>query len=280
MSLHVTHICLDMQVAVCRAHLAYLQKDLNSPQRDDAIFDELLEPYYRYERTGDKPHSAEMLHVHYVFGKLKLRTHFYSEAVEIFDRVERGQGKFLGTNHPRLVVTLTAQSAALVGLYKEKKDTRLLDKADTCLEKAKTIVEKKLSDNHLLAAEVHSNRGFVLCERHSFARTDVPARKAVEEFDEALAIREKALGQDNRKYAKSLAGKSRAMYYLEQFDEAMQCAQQAKQYFENSRAKMLTVAADDVTGTMRRVSIDNELEDLNKLISNIKGGKRVSGYQD
>lgn len=265
-------------MAVCEAHLAYLNKDLNKPHREEGIFDRLLEPYYKH--TGEKPHSAEMIHVLYVFGKLKLRTQQHNEAVDIFRRVVRDQREFLGCDHPRLVVSLTAQSAALVGLYKEKKDARLLDDADQCLVEAQAIVDKKLNPDHLLAAEVCSNRGFLLCERNSIALDESLAGKAFDEFDKALAIREKALGRDNRKYAKSLAGKARATYYLEDCDMALTYSRQAREYFEKSRARMLTVTANVVKGTNWRLPLDKELEDLDKLVSNIKDARRVSGYQE
>lgn len=216
----------------------------------------------------------------YMFGKLQLRTQQYSEAIEVFEQVVRDQAELLGVDHPRLVVTLTALSAAQVGLYTKTEDKTLLDEADKSLDRAEAIVGKMLSEDHLLAAEVHSNRGFVFCQRHSIeGREGTAAEAAIDEFDKALSIRDKFLLKDNRKYAKSLAGKARATYFVEKNKEAMRFAQEARQYFERSRDRMLEAELDGASSTTRGFSVDNDLDNLDKLISNINYSMRVHGYQ-
>jgi tetratricopeptide (TPR) repeat protein len=253
------------QVAVCKAHLAYLKLDLNDPVYAEEVLENLLEPYYAH--TGDKPYSPEMTHVLYIAGKLREHSQRYGEAIDIFHRVLDDQKKFWGDSHPRLAVTLVKKASTLLALYRKQNIVRFLDEADRCLEEAQTNVNKYLSTDHLLSAEVHSSRGFLLCERHLMEQNNSLAVQADSEFDKALTIWRTTLGKDNRKYAKSMAGKANVAYLLQKNVVAELYALEARHCFERSKARMLAVP----TGTHnRRVNVDIELENVAKTESQMK----------
>ena len=255
--------------------MAYLKLDLNNPVKEERVLENLLEPYYAH--TGDNPYSPEMTHIHYMVGKLKLHSQQYSEAIDIFGRVAGEQTKFLGHTHPRLAVTLAKKSVTILELYRKRNTVSLLDEVHTCLEEAQSVIDNHeyLRADHVLAAEVHSTRGFLLCERYELARNDNLAHKASWEFDKALRIWRTTLGKDNRKYAKCMAGRARAAYHLQDIVMAELYAREARECFETSRRRMLAVAIG--TG-QRRVYIDNELEILAKLESQIS--QALTEYAD
>ena len=254
-------------MAVCKAHLAYLRVDVNNPVNEERILENLLEPYYAH--SGENPYSPEMTHVLYIAGKLKLHSQQYSEAIDIFRLVLGDQMKLWGNSHPRLAVTLVRKSAALLDLYRKQNTVSLLDEAHLCLAEAQSNVDKYLGGDHLLAAEVHSNRGFLLCERYQMARNDILVLQATSEFDKALRIWRTTLGKDNRKYARSMAGKARTAYYLQNNVMAELYALEARRCFERSKTRMLAVS---IGTDRRRVNVDNELENLAKLESQISIG--------
>ena len=221
----------------------------------------MLEPY---GESGGRTSNAEMAHVRYMFGKLKLHSKQYENAIKIFGQVIKEQENLLGEEHPRLVVTLTALSAAQVGLYQEKGDSQNLDLADQYLNKAENIVQQSFQDR-LLAARVHSNKGHVLCHRYKMNNSKgKEAVMAIAEFDKALEICEKFLSRDSRRYAQSLVGKARATYSIEK-NHAMRHAQEARDIFKQIRSRMM-VTEDDAP---RKLSIDSDLEELDRLISDI-----------